>query len=175
MGGSTQGLNRGEINGYEGTTTIRPAITAEADDRTYVDMIRDESGHSEEEKSIQERTRRYLQRTHKSSTWFMINAMARTYTADEPSVRDALQGNERKLWWEAMSKEVNTLENMKCWKVVPRPTYVNMMHTKIVMKRKKYEQGAVGKHKPWLVVCRNKEKDCQNDTLSMVAHGFIIK
>lgn len=150
-------------------------VTAETDDKTYVDLSRDESNHSEKEKSTQEEARGYLQCSCKLPTWFEINAMARTHTVDKPSVREALQGRECELCREAMSKKVKTLEEIKCWKAVSHSTHEKVMHTKFVLKSKNGKQENVWKHKACLVLCENEETDCQEDTLSPVAQHIIIK
>lgn len=131
--------------------------TGETGDKTLVDLSGDESDYSEDKKSIQEGTRRYPQCTRKSPTWFKINAMAIPYPVEESSVREALLGAESKLWQEALSKEVRILEDLKCWKVLPHPTYEKVVHMKFVLKRKEEEQGNVRKQKVRLAVCGNEK------------------
>lgn len=95
--------------------------------------------------------------------------------ADESSVREASQGDESKLRSEDESKEIKTMEDMKFRKVVPRPTYEKIIHTKCLLKHRKDEQRNVCKHNASLVVCFNEETDCQKDTPLPVAKRFIIK
>lgn len=90
-------------------------------------------------------------------------------------MREALQGDESSLSREALGKEVKTLEDIRYWKVVPRPTYKKVMHTKFILKSKKNEQRNMCKYEACLVVCVIEEMKCQEDTFSTFGDHFIMK
>lgn len=62
---------------------------------------------------------------------------------------------------------------MKCWKVVRRPTYEKVMHTRFVSLRKKPKQGRVCSHKARLVVCDNERTDYKEDAFTMVSQHLV--
>lgn len=72
---------------------------------------------------------------------FKINAMPNTFTADEPTVREARNGDDRNAWRSIMDNEVRKLQRMGCWKEVDRAKDEQVMHTNFVLKRKRDENG----------------------------------
>lgn len=59
--------------------------------------------------------------TRMDPSWFKINAWPRTCTQDEPSVKEALNGDDIEAWKNAIKMDVSTLQEMSCWDVVDRP------------------------------------------------------
>lgn len=75
----------------------------------------------------------------------------------------------------AVETQFSTLEQMGCWELVRCPKNENVMHTRFVLKQKRDRTGAVGEHNGCLSICENEELDCQDKSLSPVAHYLGIK
>ena len=73
-----------------------------------------------------------------------------SHDPDLPSIREALTGNESKHCFEAMDKEIKSLESMGTWRVVRRSDL--SPNTKVIpgtwaFRKKRYPDGRVNKHK----------------------------
>lgn len=90
-------------------------------------------------------------------------------------IKKALTGDETELWRKAVRKEVQTLQEMKCWDIVKRPADKWLRQTKFLLLPKKDEQPIVYKHKACLVACWSEKMDFQEDISSLVARHFIIR
>lgn len=119
--------------------------------------------------------RRYPTRERKQPSRFTISELARAREDDEPSMRNALKGNDQKKWRESMDKEVKTLKQMQCWDEVERPPEARVLHTKFVLKRKRYETGNIQNYKARLVVCGNGEIDNADENFSPVPDFTVIR
>ncbi len=78
---------------------------------------------------------------------------------DLPSLREALSGPYSEQFWKAMDKEIDCLEDMKTWDVVPRSTIPKVM-TAIpgpwALRTKRYPNGRLNKHKARFCVMGNR-------------------
>lgn len=74
-----------------------------------------------------------------------------------------------------MDKEIYTLLNINCSKVVRRPRHEKVLHTKLGLEQKRNEKGIFRKYKACLVVFGNKEKDERLDKFSPVYELAIVK
>lgn len=68
-----------------------------------------------------------------------------------------------------MRKEMSSLSELRCWKIVLRPIKKLVLHTKFVLCRKREAEGRVSKHKARLVIFVNEEDDCQDDSFLRMA------
>lgn len=100
--------------------------------------------------------------------------ISRTFTAHLPLFKEALQGQYKESWKEAI-KKISTLVEVKCWQIVERPKNQKLMYTKFALKIKCDEKEETCKHKAHLVVCGNEEVNCQEEIFSPVAHYHVIK
>lgn len=72
---------------------------------------------------------------------------------DEPSgVTDSLASDENEFWRAAIESEVRSLQQNGTWRVVTIPDGVKALQTRFVFKKKKLQDGAVGRFKARLVV-----------------------
>ena len=81
---------------------------------------------------------------------------ARANANDDPTFKEAMSGPDREGFLEAMHKEIESLESMKSWIIVPREKALNesrsIISTTWVFKRKRYPDGSVKKLKARFVV-----------------------
>ena len=70
-----------------------------------------------------------------------------TAPGDEPSWQDAIRGPDREKWLAARDVEVNMLDSLNTFDVVPKPPGVNIVPTHYVCKKKRDAQGDIDKFK----------------------------
>lgn len=87
--------------------------------------------------------KRYLQRESNTPICFTINALRSSRSDDEPNVEEALNGKKANEWSSAMSHEVETLNGMRCWEVVPRPPNTRNLHSRFLLQRKRGENNII--------------------------------
>lgn len=58
-----------------------------------------------------------------------------------------------------MNPDVETLSEMRYWKVVPISPNTTTLHTKFAMKRKRHEMNIIQKHRDRLFVCGNEDDE----------------
>lgn len=76
--------------------------------------------YSEQDHTSQEPVYKPLQKStsiRKEPQWFKINAIPRTFRADEPAVRKALYRDDHNASKSAISREVSNLQRMSCWNI----------------------------------------------------------
>ena len=69
----------------------------------------------------------------------------------DPTLREAMEGEDAQLWKEAIRKELEGLESMGTWKIVDHPPGVLLVDSKIVLRLKLDADGVPLKHKARLV------------------------
>ena len=75
---------------------------------------------------------------------------AKAYNPDLPSVREALTGPHAEEFWSAMDKEIESLEDMETWKVIPRdqlPSKSSVIPGTWAMRIKRKPDGSLSKFK----------------------------
>ena len=69
-------------------------------------------------------------------------------SSDNPTWEEAMNGTNSEGYWEAMEKEVRTLQNeMNCWEVVTKEDYMNILPSTWAFKCKRFPNGDVRKLK----------------------------
>ncbi|GJU63135.1 retrovirus-related pol polyprotein from transposon TNT 1-94 [Tanacetum coccineum] len=73
-----------------------------------------------------------------------------------PTYKDALT---QSCWIEAMQEELNELEHLRVWELVPRPDKVMVITLKWIYKVKLDELGGILKNQDWLVACGYRQEE----------------
>ena len=78
-----------------------------------------------------------------------FSAKVQTHLDDNPTYNGILRSDldERKLWDEAMVKELKSLGELGLFKMVKRPSGGNILQSTWVFKKKRYPDGGLKKHK----------------------------
>ena len=71
---------------------------------------------------------------------------------DEPSMREALSGDEREAWMDAIEAELTQMEKVKAWAPVIPPPDANIIPSLFVFRRKRNKTGKIVRYKARLVV-----------------------
>ena len=77
---------------------------------------------------------------------------------DEPSLREALSGNECEAWIDAIEAELTQMEKVNAWAPVIPPPDANVIPSLFVFRRKRNEAGKIVRYKARLVVKGFKQK-----------------
>ena len=85
-----------------------------------------------------------------SKTYNKVNAIIDTAN-DEPSIKDALSSANKEEWEKAIQSEIQNLVERGTWSEVPKTNNENIIDSKIVLKRKRDENGNISKYKARLV------------------------
>jgi len=81
---------------------------------------------------------------------FIENAMV--MSEDEPSMREALTGDERVAWMDAIEAELAQMEKVNAWAPVVPPPDANIIPSRYVFRRKRNDTGSIVRYKARLVV-----------------------
>ena len=81
---------------------------------------------------------------------FIENAMV--MSEDEPSLREALNGDERVAWTDAIEAELAQMEKVNAWIPIVPPPDANVIPSRYVFRRKHNEMGNIVRYKARLVV-----------------------
>ena len=73
-------------------------------------------------------------------------------SGDEPSIREALNGEEREAWRDAIEAELTQMEKVTAWVPVIPPPDANIIPSLFVFRRKRNEMGSIVRYKARLVV-----------------------
>ena len=73
-------------------------------------------------------------------------------SGDEPSIREALNGEEREAWRDAIEAELTQMEKVTAWVPVIPPPDANIIPSLFVFRRKRNEMGSIVWYKARLVV-----------------------
>ena len=136
---------------------------------------KDRAPIEEEEQKQGGAENRYPRREHRAPQRFVAGALRRTHTEDEPSLRTALESNEEPLWREAINDEIGALEKLRCWDIVKRPYEKKVLHSKLVLKKKRNGDGTIAKYKARLVVCGNEDEENLHDKFAPVIDFTLVK
>jgi Reverse transcriptase (RNA-dependent DNA polymerase) len=79
--------------------------------------------------------------------------------SDNPSVKDALSGPNKDLWWDAIYDEYLSLLSKGTWEETVAPPRANILPCKWVLTVKRDALGGVEKYKARLVVCGNMQRE----------------
>ena len=71
----------------------------------------------------------------------MEDAMA--ISEDEPSLREALNGDERAAWLDAIDAELTQMEKIKAWAPIVPPPDANIIPSRYVFRRKRNDTGSI--------------------------------
>ena len=71
---------------------------------------------------------------------------------DEPSIREALNGEEREAWCDAIEAELTQMEKVNAWVPVIPPPDANIIPSLFVFRRKRNDTGSIVRYKARLVV-----------------------
>jgi hypothetical protein len=77
---------------------------------------------------------------------------------DEPSIREALNGEEREAWRDAIEAELTQMEKVTAWVPVIPPPDANIIPSLFVFRRKRNDTGSIVRYKAQLVVKGFKQK-----------------
>ena len=84
--------------------------------------------------------------------WFRgIDEGAFVMSEDEPSLEEALEGDEAKQWISAMREEITQIEKVHTYDIVEAPPDANIVPCRWVFRRKRDGEGKVIRHKARLV------------------------
>ena len=78
------------------------------------------------------------------------NAMA--ISEDEPSLKEALNGDERTAWIDAIDAELSQMEKVNAWVPVIPPPNANIIPCRYVFCRKRNDTGNIVRYKARLIV-----------------------
>ena len=71
-----------------------------------------------------------------------------TEASDNPKMlAEAQSHSDWPKWWEAMDREIKTLENARTWTTVPKPSSKNIVGSKWVFHIKRNADGTIKKYK----------------------------
>lgn len=111
----------------------------------------------------------------KKPKWFRLNATPKILTTDRPSLRQSLEGDDKKAWVQEINTEVTTHRKLDCWVIFDRSREERVVYTKFVLKKIRSEIEAVCRQRAHLVVCGIVEVECCEDTFLPVSHYSVIK
>ena len=77
---------------------------------------------------------------------------AMAISEDEPSLKEALSGDEREAWIDAIEAELTQMEKVNAWVPVIPPPDANIIPCRFVFRRKRNETGHIVRYKARLVV-----------------------
>ena len=83
---------------------------------------------------------------------------AMAISEDEPTLRDALNGNEREAWLDTIEVELTQMEKVNTWAPVVPPPDANVTPSLFVFHQKRNETGKIVRYKARLVVKGFKQK-----------------
>jgi hypothetical protein len=76
-----------------------------------------------------------------------------------PTLKQALKSAKRELWIQAISEELESLNQAQTWDVVPYPSArVRVLPSKFVLKVKRNSDGTIERYKTWLVLLRHLQR-----------------
>lgn len=75
--------------------------------------------------------------------------------ADNPTLKMAMESPEASDWTDAIQLEINAINQRKTWELVPRPSNVQVIPSKLVLKVKRHSDGSVERYKARLVCLGN--------------------
>ena len=71
---------------------------------------------------------------------------------DEPSLKEALSGDEREAWVDTIEAELTQMEKVNAWTPVIPPPDINVIPCRYIFRRKRNETGKIVRYKARLVV-----------------------
>ena len=80
------------------------------------------------------------------------------YSEDEPTLKEALRGDEKHKWWNAIEAELKQIENLHTYDLVEAPSNANIIPSIYVFCRKRNEEGLIIRYKARLVAKGYKQK-----------------
>ncbi|KAJ1601765.1 hypothetical protein NDA14_006211 [Ustilago hordei] len=119
---------------------VRPVVTAEVEEESVTPVIVEEETKSEA--AVEDLL------TAEDST---VGAANTAILNLDPTLREAMDGEDAQLWKEAIRKELEGLEAMGTWEVVHQPPGVPLVDSKVVLRLKLDADGVPVKHKARLV------------------------
>ncbi|KAJ1586056.1 hypothetical protein NDA12_004545 [Ustilago hordei] len=119
---------------------VRPVVTAEVEEESVTPVIVEEETKSEA--AVEDLL------TAEDST---VGAANTAILNLDPTLREAIDGEDAQLWKEAIRKELEGLEAMGTWEVVHQPPGVPLVDSKVVLRLKLDADGVPVKHKARLV------------------------
>ncbi|KAJ1590499.1 hypothetical protein NDA11_000019 [Ustilago hordei] len=119
---------------------VRPVVTAEVEEESVTPAIVEEETKSEA--AVEDLL------TAEDST---VGAANTAILNLDPTLREAIDGEDAQLWKEAIRKELEGLEAMGTWEVVHQPPGVPLVDSKVVLRLKLDADGVPVKHKARLV------------------------
>src|SRR6202522_300616 len=78
--------------------------------------------------------------------------IALAISEDEPSIREALNGDEREAWCDTIEAELTQMEKVNAWVPVIPPPNANIIPSLFVFRRKRNDTGSIIRYKARLVV-----------------------
>lgn len=106
---------------------------------------------------------RYPRRNRNPPMRFCVNALSRSQSIDQNSVREALKRKDAAKWRATTKAEIYALQQLDCWKEIESLETMKALHTKVVLQRKRNKDCNIKKYKARLVVCDNEEGDNEKD------------
>lgn len=97
------------------------------------------------------------------------------HSENERGTQQAVLGDEKDDWKTSMRNEIESLDKMKCWDIVPRSKSDRVMHLKFVLEKKRGDKREVKRYKPRFVLCGNEEDDKEETSFSPVRDFTTIK
>jgi hypothetical protein len=82
----------------------------------------------------------------------MIVEEAMAISEDEPSLSEALGGDEKEAWFDAIDAELTQMEKVNAWIPVTPPREANIIPSRYVFRRKRNDTGNIVRYKARLVV-----------------------
>lgn len=96
---------------------------------------------SNDDVEVQERP--YSQRIIKSLKQCTINLLFLVHDGDEPTRREKMNCEDKSFRRKAIPTEIENLEVLKSFKVIPKPSKTKPLYTKFIFEQRRNEQGVV--------------------------------
>ena len=107
-----------------------------------------------------------------------VELFTSTVAPDEPSTyEEVINSPHSQKWQDAMQAELEAMEKMHVWEVVPRPEKTNVISSKWVYKLKHNANGEISRFKAHLVACSFTQVFSTDylDTYALVTHLETIR
>ena len=174
--------NEGEITEDLAVDTENTASN-ENSEETVTDLLEDvedspETSHvnstSQQPQNSDGSARRYPLRNRQptNTEWFRAGVCHEKYTEpdtskpchkttkinDTPTLKEALQRDDRDLWVQAISEELEALHKAKTWELVDRPKNVKVLPSQFILRIKRNSRGEIDRYKARLVALGNLQR-----------------
>ena len=166
---SADSMEYTDFTDSDSETSLNPDINLGHDTVPEVDITRNETNVMLVKLRLRAPRRSSRARRAPNRLRATLVAQKKTENRDEPSLKLAMNSNDKSEWITAITTELNELKERGTWVLVPRPERTKILPCKIVLKIKRRPDNTIEKCKARLVAlgCLQSIRDC-DQTFSAV-------